>query len=172
MTVRLRAAAPADVPALSRLSIETFVTKFGALYRPDDLATFIEAALSERAVASELANSDRLYRLAEREGALVGFVKLGLTCGFPEHARGTRVMELKQLYTAPAAIGGGIGSALMEWALAEFSTRGADEVQLAVYSQNEAAHRFYRRFGFEKVADVTFQVGEQLDAEFLFARRL
>lgn len=168
----LRAANEADFAAISRLATDSFVAKFAELYRPQDLAVFLAENLSEAAIAAELANPDRLYRLAERDGALVGYCKLGLSCGFPDYARGSRVMELKQLYSAPDAIGGGIGSALMDWAMAEFAARGADEAQLSVYSGNEGAHRFYRRYGFVKVADITFKVGEQLDPEFLFARML
>ena len=168
----LRPATPADVPALSRLAIDSFVAKFGDLYRPEDLATFLAEALEEPAIAAQLANRARLYRLAEADGQLLGFCKLGLACGFPEHARGSRVMELKQLYTAPDATGQGIGGALMDWAMAEFAARGADEVQISVYSENHGAHRFYQRYGFAKLADITFRVGEQLDAEFLFARML
>jgi ribosomal protein S18 acetylase RimI-like enzyme len=168
----LRPATLADVPALSRLAIDSFIAKFGALYSPADLGTFLAESLEEPAIAAELANADRLYRLAEREGHLLGYCKIGLSCGFPDYARGSKVLELKQLYTAPAALGGGIGGVLMDWAMAEFAARGADEVQLSVYSGNEGAHRFYRRYGFEKVADITFKVGEQLDPEFLFARML
>ncbi len=168
----LRAANAADVPAISRLAIDSFIAKFGELYRPEDLATFLADALEEPAIAAELANPTRLYRLAEADGRLLGYCKIGLTCGFPEHARGARVMELKQLYTAPQATGQGIGGMLMDWAMAEFDARGADEVQLSVYSENFGAHRFYQRYGFAKVADITFRVGEQLDPEFLFARML
>lgn len=167
----LRAATPADVSALSRLATEAFVAKFGPLYSAQDLTTFLAENLSEAAVAADLANPAMLYRLAERGGRLVAFAKLGLSCGFPDHARGRRVLELKQLYTAPDATGGGLGSALMDWAMAEFAARGADEVQISVYSENYAAHRFYQRYGFEKVADITFKVGEQLDPEFLFAQQ-
>ena len=168
----LRAAKPADIPALSRLAISSFVDKFGELYSSADLATFIAEALSEANIAAELANPDRLYRLAERDGELLAFCKLGLSCGFPEYARGQNVLELKQLYAAAAATGLGIGGALMDWAMAEFSARRADEVQISVYSGNDGAQRFYQRYGFEKVADITFQVGEQLDPEFLFAKLL
>ena len=168
----LRPAAPADTAALSDLATRAFVAKFGHLYRPEDLASFLAESLSEPAIAAELANPDRIYRLAERGGELVGYCKIGLTCGFPEHARGQRVMELKQLYTAPEATGGGIGGQLMDWAMAEFAARGADEVQISVYAYNDGGHRFYRRYGFDKVADITFRVGEQLDEEFLFARML
>lgn len=168
----LRPATPADLPALSRLATAAFVAKFGELYSPADLATFLSGSLSQTAFAADLANPLRPVQLAEREGQLLAFAKLGLTCGFPEYARGTNAMELKQLYTAPAAIGSGIGTALMDWAMATLAARGADEVQLSVYSENPGAHRFYERYGFEKVADITFKVGEQLDPEFLYARLL
>lgn len=168
----LRPAAPADTAALSDLATRAFVAKFGHLYRPEDLASFLAESLSEPAIAAELANPDRIYRLAERGGELVGYCKIGLTCGFPDHARGRRVMELKQLYTAPEATGGGIGGQLMDWAMAEFAAREADEVQISVYAYNDGGHRFYRRYGFDKVADITFRVGEHLDEEFLFARML
>ncbi len=169
----LREATAADIPALSALAITSFNAKFAHLYSAENLATFLEESLSEQAVTAELANPDRVYRLAESDdGALLGYAKIGLTCGFPEHARGQSVMELKQLYTAPAATGKGIGGALMDWAMEQFTVRGADEAQLSVYSENEGAHRFYQRYGFEKVADITFKVGDQLDPEFLFARIL
>jgi ribosomal protein S18 acetylase RimI-like enzyme len=168
----LRPASEADIPALSKLGIDSFIETFGHMYTPKDLATFLEEAHSPSALALEMANPNRLYRLATRDGALVGYCKLGLTCGFPDHARGQNVLELKQLYTAPGATGGGIGRALMDWAMEEFTERGADEVQLSVWSGNDGAQRFYARYGFAKVADITFRVGEQLDEEFLFARMM
>ncbi len=168
----LRAASEADIPAISRLATEAFVAKFGHLYRPEDLTAFLEENLSEPAIAAELANPARVYRLAEGRDGLLGYCKIGLTCGFPDYARGQRVMELKQLYTAPEATGQGIGAALMDWAMDQFAARGADEAQLSVYAENHGAHRFYARYGFEKVADITFRVGDHIDPEFLFARML
>ena len=166
----LRAATEADIPAISRLATESFIAKFGHLYSAENLNTFLAESLSEPAIAAELANPARLYRLAEAGGRLVGYCKIGLTCGFPEHARGNSVMELKQLYTDPNATGMGIGGALMDWAMGEFAARKADEVQISVYAYNDGAHRFYRRYGFDKVADITFRVGDHIDPEFLFAQ--
>lgn len=168
----LRDATPADVPALSALAIEAFNAKFAHLYSPADLATFLAEALEEGPIAAALADPGSLYQLAVTDGRLVGYCRIGLKCGFPDHARGTRVMELKQLYTASDATGMGIGKVLMDWAMDQFAARGADEVQLSVYSENYGAHRFYERYGFEKVADITFKVGEQYDPEFLFARMI
>ena len=166
----LRPATPADLTALSRLAVEAFVAKFGHLYSAENQAAFLADSLSEAAFAADLRNPERLIQLAECNGRLTAFAKISLVCGFPDHARGRRTMELKQLYTDPAATGQGLGAALMDWAMGEFAARGADEVQISVYAHNHGAHRFYRRYGFDKVADITFQVGDHLDPEFLFAQ--
>ena len=167
-----RAARSADAAALAALGRDSFVAKFGAMYQPQDLAMFLAQTHAEAVVAREIANPLARYRLAERDGALVGYCKLGLACGWPEHARGSHAIELKQLYTAAGATGGGIGSALMDWALVEARAEGADEIQLSVWSGNTDAQRFYHRYGFAKVADTHFWVGEQRDDEFLFARMI
>lgn len=167
-----RPATLADAQALARLGRDSFVDKFGHMYSPEDLTTFLDEAHADAVVAAEIADPARLYRLVEEDGALLAYCKLGLACGWPEHARGTKAIELKQLYTAPGLAGRGIGAALMDWALAEARTRGADEIQLSVWSGNEGAQQFYARYGFAKVADITFRVGEQIDEEFLFALQL
>ena len=170
--VSLRPAASTDVPALAALGRDSFVAKFGDLYRPEDLAAFLAQSHAEPVVASQIADPRMCIVLAESAGALAGYCKLWLACVWPEHARSANAVELVQIYTAPGATGGGIGSALMDWALAEARAFGADEIQLSVWSANEGAQRFYERYGFEKIADIDFWVGQHRDDEFLFARML
>ncbi len=168
----LREATLADVPALTLLGRASFVDAFGHLYSESDLAAFLSEAKSEAATAGLVADPDGAMQIAERACEPIAFCKIGYKCGWPDHARGARAMELKQLYAASSATGSGVGSALMDWAMAALVAAGADEVQLSVYSGNHGAQRFYQRYGFEKIADVTFQVGEQIDEEFLFSKLL
>ena len=168
----LRPATSADLPALTRLANDSFVAAFAHLYSAADLAAFLAEHKSAAATAALIADPDGALQLAERDGQLIAYCKIGFRCGWPDHARGLRVMEFKQLYAAADATGSGVGTALMDWAMGEFARAGADEVQLSVWSGNHGAQRFYTRYGFAKVADVTFQVGAQVDEEFLFARML
>ena len=168
--MQLRAPAPADAAALSELGTHSFTEKFGHLYRPEDLHSFLSEAHGEAKVAKEIADPAMRIMLAEKDGTLLGYCKLVMACGWPEHARGRSTIELKQLYTAPDATGQGIGAKLMDWALDEARQYGADEIQLSVYADNPGAQKFYARYGFEKVADIHFIVGRQRDEEFLLAR--
>lgn len=170
--MELRLAAPADAVALADLGARSFVAKFGHMYTARDLADFLADSHSEAKAAKEIADPGMRIALAEADGKLLGYCKLVMACGWPEHARGDRVVELKQLYTDPDATGRGIGAGLMDWALETARGDGADEVQLSVWSGNDGAQKFYARYGFGKVADIHFMVGEQRDEEFLFARLL
>lgn len=167
--LEVRRARPDDAAALAELGRASFTATFAHLYRPEDLAAFLVGTHSAERVSADLANPDTVYFVAERAGVLVGYAKLVLACGWPEHARGRRVVELKQLYTAPGATGGGIGAALMDQVVAEARSRHADEIQLSVWQGNHGAQRFYRRYGFEQLAEIHFRVGEQVDDEFVFA---
>lgn len=168
----LRPASPADAAALAQLARDAFIDKFGHLYSPENLGKFLDESHSEAKVAKEIADPGMAVMLAEEDGAMVGFCKLVYDSTLKEHGAAERPLELKQLYTAAGRTGGGIGAVLMDWALGVARQRGADEVQLSVWSENEGAHRFYHRYGFAKIADIHFWVGDHCDDEYCFALRL
>lgn len=171
--MNLRPACRDDAAALATLGSEAFCAAFAHLYTQSDLDAFLTRVYDPGAVGEELGMAAIRVQLAEDEdGSLAGYCKMKFACGWPEHARGSQVVELKQLYTAPGRTGSGIGAALMEWAEAEARQFGADEIQLSVWSGNHGAQRFYARHGFAKVADTEFWVGSQRDEEYLFARML
>lgn len=170
----MRAARSEDAEPLARLGRESFCDKFAHLYKPEDLASFLEEAYSVEAVAKEIADPAITHRLAIAEDgkALTGFVKMRHPSSYAEHSDARDPIGLGQLYCDPKRTGEGIGSALMDWAMAEARNRGCDAIQLSVWSENYGAQRFYERYGFSKIADIYFMVGEQRDDEFLYEVRL
>lgn len=169
----LRLATPADTAALADLARRAVSAKFEHLYKPEDFATFMGEAHSDAKVAREIADPGMRVAVIEEDGALVAFCKLVLNSTLSAgYSDALRPLELKQLYTDPARIGGGLGKRLMDWAMAEAGREGADEIQLTVYSENFEAQRFYHRYGFAKIADIEFWVGNHCDPEFLYAKRL
>nr|WP_137676726.1 GNAT family N-acetyltransferase [Parerythrobacter lutipelagi] len=168
----LRPASLDDVPALAKLGRDSFCAKFAHLYNSADLAAFLGEVYSEQAVAEEIAGIECIHRLAFDADALTGFCKLRQPSWYKDESDARNPIALGQMYTDPQRTGRGIGAALMEWAIAEARTRECDAIQLSVYSENDGAQRFYQRYGFSKIADTTFEVGEQIDHEFLYELRL
>ncbi len=168
----LRPATLADAPALAALGAETFIAAFGHLYTPEDLAAFLAQVHAPGPVAEEIASDICTHCLVEEDGALVAYCKLRYPSHYTSYTDARDPIELGQLYALPTHTGTGIGAKLMDWALGVARERSHDAVLLSVYSENFGAQRFYQRYGFGKIADITFQVGEQLDAEFLYELKL
>lgn len=170
----LRPASLDDVAALSKLGRQSFTDAFGHLYAPADLAAFLARWRSPEVFAAAIENPDVGVMVAEDGADLIGYCTVYFTQGFAERAepRPARPCLLSQLYCAKHATGRGVGAALIEWAIAEARDRACDAVQLSVYSENSGAQRFYARYGFEKVGDIDFWVGNHRDDEFLYELRL
>ena len=161
-----------EAAALATLGRDTFVETFGHLYRPEDLAAFLETSYAPDVIAAQLASDRLLFHVAEVEGALVGYCKLGLDVSLDYDPGDKTVIELKQLYVFASQHGAGVGQALMDWTIAEAEARHADEILLSVWAENVRGHRFYQRNGFRWIADTYFMVGNHRDEEFLFLRSM
>lgn len=170
----VRPATTADAAPLARLGRESFCAKFAHLYNARDLEAFLQEVYSEEAVAQELADPLLTHRLAvdKESGALLGFIKLRDPSGYGEYSDAAKPIALQQLYCDPDRTGEGIGSVLTDWAITEARARKCDAMHLSVYAENFGAQRFYQRYGFAKIADIFFMVGNHRDDEFLYEMRL
>ena len=88
-----------------------------------------------------LAQPERDVFVAERDGRVVGFV--GTLPSRDPDADG----ELGEIYVLPAALGSGVGHALMGAALGALRARGYGEAILYVLDDNPRARAFYEREG-------------------------
>lgn len=118
-----------DVPALAEI----------------DAALFGTDAWSQATFWSELAGvpDRRWYRVAEVDGAIVGYVGLGI---------GEGTGDVQTIAVAPSAQGRGWGRVLLDALLERASTLGCGEVLLEVRSDNAPALALYERSGFATIA--------------------
>lgn len=162
MSLHLRDAGHADVARMAALGARSFTETFGHLYRPQDLALFLENHGEEK-WRSELEDPRFAVRLAEDAGEAIGYAKLGPP-SLPFEPRGPSI-ELRQLYVLASWQGKGVAAALMDWAIAEARRREARDLYLSVFVDNHRARRFYARYGFEFVGTYAFVVGSHEDED-------
>jgi ribosomal protein S18 acetylase RimI-like enzyme len=169
-TMTIRRAVPADAPVLAELGAATFVETFGYLYAPEDLAHFLARAHSEAAYARLLEDDKVAIWLAEVQAVPpVGYAVAG-TCKLPVEDLEERAGEIRQLYVRAAFHGHGIGTRLLVVALDWLGSCNRTPLYVGVWSGNDGAQRLYGRFGFEKVGEYEFAVGQQRDREFILRR--
>ena len=165
----IRKAGEADAKALAALSRATFVNAFGHLYAPADLRHFLKTSYSLAKTREALADPEIGIWLLEADGQAVGYVQVG-PCALPHPDVTPACGEIKRIYLAPDRQSGGGGARLLEIALAWLERAGPRRVWLGVYFENVKAQRFYRRYGFEKVGEYGFVVGQVIDREFILRR--
>jgi len=169
LTVTYRDAKPGDADAIDGLFRATFCGTFSQLYRREDLDAFL-AQFNPAKWAMQLSDPAYAFRLAEDEGEPVAYVRLG-PMKLPLQIERPSIL-LEQLYVLPSYHGSGVARALMDWALDEARRRGAEELYLTVFIDNDRARRFYDRYSFEAVGKYDFMVGSQADEDIIMRRTL
>lgn len=164
MTISYRQATLQDAAAIDAVFRKSFCDTFAHLYRPEDLQAFLGEFTLE-AWAAELTDPGFAFLVAEAEGKVIGYVKLGPPA-LPVETRGSSV-ELRQLYLLKEWHGAGVARVLMDWALEEARARGGSELYLTVYTENGRAKRLYERYGFVEVGPYHFMVGTQADEDII-----
>lgn len=167
--MNFRDATEADLPAIDRVFRRSFCETFAHLYSPEDLTAFL-AKFSSEAWATEFHDPRYRFRVAEVEGEVVGYVKLGPSALPVETEK--RALELRQIYVLKGHLGTGIAGGLTEWAIDEAKRQGFEELYLTVFIDNERARRFYDRYGFEAVGRYDFMVGNQADEDIIMRKVL
>ena len=164
-----RDATAADLPAIDRVFRQRFCDTFAHLYDPADLTAFF-ASFTPEAWAGEFADPRYGFRVAEVDGEIVGYLKLGPSALPVDTDK--RALELRQIYVLKAHHGSGIAAALSEWAIDEARRGGFEELYLTVYVDNHRARRFYDRYGFEAVGRYEFMVGSHADEDIIMRKAL
>ena len=164
-----RAATVDDAEPLAALGERAFSETFGHLYTPDNLALFLENHSPEK-WREELSDPDCAVCVGEADGKAVAYAKL-LPPDLPLEITAPAI-EIKQFYVLNGWHGTGIAQQLMDWAVGEARARGAEELYLSVFTENERAQRFYAKFGFEEVGRQKFMVGTHADEDIIMRKVL
>lgn len=131
----IRPATPDDEEPLARLDRAVWSTLHSVQPRPQPP---YEPFFTERSGPREIL-------VAELDGAVVGYLRLGLATPLKSNAH---VRQIRGLAVAPEARGAGVGRALVRAAVEEARRQGARRLSLRVLGHNTAARKLYESEGF------------------------
>jgi GNAT superfamily N-acetyltransferase len=143
----------APVPIVLRRAVPVDVTAIVALIAADQLGASrdgirdtADRAAYETAFAAIDADPAQLLVVAEAAEQVVGTLQLTFIPGLAR--RGALRAQIEAVRVAEAFRGGGLGSAMLGWAIDEARRRGCALVQLTTDKSRGDAHRLYQRLGF------------------------
>ncbi|WP_329120088.1 GNAT family N-acetyltransferase [Streptomyces sp. NBC_01465] len=136
--LEIRPAAPDDLPAIVAMLADD---PLGAQREsPDDLDPY------ETAFARLAADPNQHVVVAVRDTKVVGTLQLTVIPGLSRRGSTRSVIEGVRIHADER--GSGLGTQLIEWAVAESRLQGCQLVQLTSDATRTDAHRFYERLGF------------------------
>jgi GNAT superfamily N-acetyltransferase len=175
-TVQIAPAAIGDAVELAAVAAQTFPLACPPAASPDNIASFIEANLSADRFDEYLKDPDRAIVIARHDDRIVGYAML--VRGVSGHAgvqRAVRIRpaaELSKMYVLPEHHSSGAAAALMECMLAVATDWGVRCVWLGVNRENQRAQRFYVKSGFTIAGDRTFQLGTDVESDYVMIHEL
>ncbi|MEU9056835.1 GNAT family N-acetyltransferase [Streptomyces sp. NPDC048384] len=136
--LEIRAAVADDVPAIVGMLADD---PLGAQREsPDDLVPYLDAL--ERLSA----DPNQHLVVAVREGRVIGTLQLTIIPGLSRMGATRSIIEGVRIHADER--GSGLGTQLIEWAVAESRRQNCQVVQLTTDKSRTDAHRFYERLGF------------------------
>lgn len=154
-------------PELASVAALTFPLACPPSVTPEDIASFIDANLSEAHFAEFLTDPRRAILIAAQEGRVIGYAML-----IRDDSDLHPAAELSKLYVQADFHGKGVSTALMDAALAAADQWGVGSVWLGVNENNQRAQRFYTKSGFKINGTRTFQVGAHTENDYVMVREL
>jgi ribosomal protein S18 acetylase RimI-like enzyme len=149
MTVNVRPALAADQETLGRLGTMLVEEHHG--FDPQRFIAPMPDTPQRygQFLVSHLASEDRTVLVADRDGAVIGYVFFGLE-GFDYMVLRGPAGAIYDLVVDPDYRRQGVGKLLMDAALAELASRGAPRAVLSTADKNHNAHRLFEREGFRR----------------------
>jgi diamine N-acetyltransferase len=169
--VLIRYATFSDAEVLAELSATTFHQAFDGSSKQENVDDYIHTALNATQLALELRDPSVTFCLAELNQQVVGYLKL-IEGEVPECVSDAGAIELSRLYVRQEFIANKIGAALMQKALDEARAKDYQTIFLGVWEHNTRAQAFYHKWGFNRVGEHIFQMGDDPQIDWWMERKL
>jgi diamine N-acetyltransferase len=167
--IRIRRAEEDDALELSVLAERTFRTAFAEMNTIANMQLHCETTYGHALQLAEIRESGRETWVAEAGAGLVAYVQLRFDATSPMIS-GERPVEIQRFYVDASHHGAGLAHQLMAHVVARAAAAGSTVLWLGVWERNPRALAFYRKWGFDVVADHVFTVGKDPQRDLVMRR--
>jgi ribosomal protein S18 acetylase RimI-like enzyme len=146
-----------DAETLLKLAINTFRESHGHSASAEDINEYLTAKFTLENIEKELSDESNLFHLVYVNDELAGYSKIICNTTY-ENLTPTNSAKLERLYVLEKFHDLKIGKRLMDFNLKIAKENDQSGVWLYVWTENHRAVRFYKNYGFEQIAETTFQI--------------
>ena len=149
--MEIREAVESDSDQIRAIAEQSFQASYAL--SPLEIETIVEAEFGAESITACLDDDERILLVAEQDNSLLGFAEVETETD----ERG----KIVWLHVDPTERGQGVGTELVEHAIADLRERAIEEIQAIVLTQNQEGSEFLEQFGFESVDQIDREFGEE-----------
>lgn len=169
--LHIRRATTNDAERIADLSRQTFYETFAPHNTEADMDKFLSSQFTREDLIKEVGAAGNIFLLAFEGAESLGYVRLRDHQLIPALNFATTI-EIARIYVTAAAIGKGVGQALMQECLRIAKAMDKTIIWLGVWEHNQRAIDFYKKWGFEKYGETSFLLGDDRQRDWLMKKNL
>jgi ribosomal protein S18 acetylase RimI-like enzyme len=174
---RLSRADATQVEAVRQIARATYFDAFAALNTPEDMQLYLDTAFHPEKLRADLSEATNFYWLLEKEGVVIGYIKLQSDFdtsdpSIPRPVLEKRSILLERFYLDARWHGSGLAQAMMNFCLLFSKRLNFQILWLGVWQLNQRALAFYRKWNFEIAGSHVFMMGQDAQADYWMLRDL
>jgi ribosomal protein S18 acetylase RimI-like enzyme len=149
-----------DAEKLQGLAQTTFIESHGHSASTEDILNYVELHLTINKLRMELEDPNNRFYLLFSSDKLIGYSKIIFNSSYKEQTPQTSA-KLERLYLLQDYHGQRLGHKLMEFNIQLAKYNHQTGIWLYVWTENKKAIRFYKKYGFEQIAETYFTISRQ-----------
>ena len=169
--LHFKVACSSDASVLSRLGKKTFLETYGEDNTEKNMKKYLRTHFSKKSITAQLEDDTNFFLIVSKKGKPVGYAKLQEN-NKPFHNKSVNAVELERIYVKKEFQGEGIGTVLMDKCLAFARLRSYPVMWLGVWEKNLDALKFYQKLGFVIFGSHVFELGDDLQNDYLMKKDL
>lgn len=162
---------PVDIEKLVKVCRLTFTETFGADNTDEDLKEFLDKNYNADVLKKELSSDESKTYFYDIHGIIAGYLKVNWDSAQTESDY-PDAMEIQRIYVTKRFQKMHIGGRLMKKALKIAEDLGKKQVWLGVWEHNQNALGFYSHYGFKKIGQHEFVVGDDHQTDYIYSKNL
>lgn len=171
MDLSFRKATVLDTNLIAQIGAETFKATYSSENTPGDIEKYLKDNFNPETIRSQIEDEFSVFLLGYEGGNIFGYAMLYQGAP-PDSLSVPSPIELIRFYVIADVIGLGYGSELMRACLDKTAKMGFSTIWLGVWEKNTRAIHFYEKWGFSKVGEKQFVLGNDVQTDHIMQRSI
>ncbi|KAF7957213.1 hypothetical protein EAE96_002803 [Botrytis aclada] len=173
-SILLRNAQLDDAAQVAKLGSFVFSATFGHSVEPHQLQTYLDESYSITATTADISNPQKDMIVATKEGNedIIAFALLTRGTSEPCIQHLQNAVELQRIYVHPSTHGQGVGKLLADRLENMARDQKFQYMWLGVWEENHQAMKAYEKWGYKKVGEHDFTIGQIVQTDYVLLKQL